>query len=78
MIAVIGGGPAGILAAYAASLSGTQVDLYDHNEKLGKKLFITGKGRCNVTNAVEIEQFFDHIVRNNKFLYSRLKMKVVN
>ncbi len=72
MIAVIGGGPAGILAAYAASLSGTQVDLYDHNEKLGKKLFITGKGRCNVTNAVEIEQFFDHIVRNNKFLYSSL------
>lgn len=71
-IAVIGGGPAGIFAAYSASNLDAQVDLYDHNEKIGKKLFITGKGRCNVTNASDIEDYFSKIPRNNKFLYSAL------
>ena len=49
-IAVIGGGAAGMMAAYAAAKSGAQVTLYEKNEKLGKKIYITGKGRCNVSN----------------------------
>ena len=70
-IAVIGGGPAGILAAYSASLNkGVHIDLYERNEKLGKKLYITGKGRCNVTNSGDPEDFFNAITRNSKFFYS--------
>lgn len=69
---VIGGGPAGMLAACAAAQNGHSVTLVDHNEKLGKKLFITGKGRCNLTNAADIEDFFKSIPRNAKFLYSAL------
>ena len=67
---VIGGGPAGIMAACAAADAGDEVILLEKNEKIGKKLFITGKGRCNVTNACDREAFFDHIVSNKKFLYS--------
>lgn len=67
---VIGGGPAGIAAAYAAAEAGDEVLLLEKNEKLGKKLFITGKGRCNVTNACDKDAFFEHIVSNPKFLYS--------
>ena len=48
---VIGGGAAGMMAAYAAAMCGNEVSLYEKNEKLGKKVYITGKGRCNVTNA---------------------------
>ncbi|MDD6211715.1 MAG: NAD(P)/FAD-dependent oxidoreductase [Clostridiales bacterium] len=69
-IIVIGGGAAGMMAAIAAGESGHQVQLYEKNEKLGKKIFITGKGRCNVTNAGERDDFFSHIVTNPKFLYS--------
>lgn len=70
-IAVIGGGPAGIIAAYAASMNpGASIDLYEQNEKLGKKLYITGKGRCNITNSGEPEDFFNAITRNKKFFYS--------
>lgn len=71
-IAVVGGGPAGMLAAYAAASSGAPVTLFEQNEKLGKKLFLTGKGRCNITNAREIEDFFGQIPTNPKFLYSAL------
>lgn len=71
-IAVIGAGPAGMCAAIVAAQNGAHVDLYDHNEKTGKKLFITGKGRCNLTNAAPIEDFFDHIPTNKNFLYSAL------
>lgn len=71
-VAVIGGGPAGMMAAFAASESGNDVTLFEKNEKLGKKLFITGKGRCNLTNAADITDFFPEIVRNPKFLYSAL------
>lgn len=67
---VIGGGPAGMIAAISASDSGDDVCLFEKNEKLGKKLFITGKGRCNVTNACERDKFFDNIPANSKFLYS--------
>ena len=71
-VAVIGGGPAGIIAAGAAAERGHDVLLFEKNEQLGKKLFITGKGRCNITNAAPIEEFFDNIVTNRNFLYSSL------
>jgi predicted Rossmann fold flavoprotein len=70
-IAVLGGGPAGILAAYSASLNpNAQIDIYERNKKLGKKLYITGKGRCNLTNSGDAEDFFNAITRNRKFFYS--------
>ncbi len=68
--AVIGGGAAGMAAAYAAACSGEQVVLFEQNEKLGKKLYITGKGRCNLTNAGGRDAFFSHVLKNPKFLYS--------
>lgn len=71
-IVVVGAGPAGICAALSAAGEGASVDLYDHNEKIGKKLFITGKGRCNLTNARPIEDFFEQIPGNANFLYSAL------
>ena len=67
---VIGAGPAGIMAAVSAALSGDETVLLEKNEKIGKKLFITGKGRCNVTNACTRDEFFENIVSNSKFLYS--------
>lgn len=71
-VIVVGGGAAGMMAAYAAAASGHQVTLLEKNEKLGKKIYITGKGRCNVTNAAEKEQFFQNIISNSKFLYSSI------
>ena len=67
---VIGGGAAGMMAAYAAAGDGLQVELLEKNEKLGKKIYITGKGRCNVTNDCDPEVFFSNVVSNPKFLYS--------
>ena len=69
-VIVVGGGAAGMMAAYAAAECGHSVLLLEQNEKLGKKLYITGKGRCNVTNACEQDKFFENIVSNPKFLYS--------
>lgn len=69
-IIVIGGGAAGMMAAAAAAKQGGEVILFEKNEKLGKKLFITGKGRCNLTNACDMETLFDSVVTNSKFLYS--------
>ena len=69
-VIVVGGGAAGMFAAIAAAKNGHQVTLYEKNEKLGKKIFITGKGRCNITNAAEMEELFDAVVTNSKFLYS--------
>jgi predicted Rossmann fold flavoprotein len=69
---VVGGGPAGMLGAATAGASGLKVLLLEKNEKLGKKLYITGKGRCNVTNYGNIDDFADNIVTNPKFLYSAL------
>lgn len=71
-IGIVGGGPAGMMAAVTAAEAGHQVDLYEQNEKLGKKLYITGKGRCNLTNACDSEQFFKMIVGNPRFMYSAL------
>lgn len=69
-VVVVGGGAAGMIAAAAAADSGRRVIILEKNEKLGKKLYITGKGRCNVTNACERDKFFENIVSNPKFLYS--------
>ncbi|MEL7597900.1 MAG: aminoacetone oxidase family FAD-binding enzyme, partial [Clostridiaceae bacterium] len=70
-VVVIGGGPAGMMAAIYASEK-YQVTLIEKNNKLGKKLFITGKGRCNITNNKDISEFFDYIPVNSNFLYSSL------
>ena len=69
-VIVIGGGPAGMMAAVAAADKGHKVTLLEKNEKLGKKLFITGKGRCNVTNAADMDVLFGNVCTNEKFLYS--------
>lgn len=69
-VVIIGGGAAGMMAAIAAADAGAQVTIYEKNEKLGKKLFITGKGRCNVTNAGDMENLFHNVMTNEKFLYS--------
>ena len=71
-VIVIGGGAAGMMAAYSAGMCGHKVSLLEKNEKLGKKIYITGKGRCNFTNACDIEDFFKNVVSNPKFLYSSL------
>lgn len=70
-VVVIGGGPAGMMAAIAAA-DKHKVILLEKNDKLGKKLFITGKGRCNITNAKDIGEFFNYIPGNPYFLYSPL------
>lgn len=69
-IIVIGGGAAGMMAAIAAARAGAEVLLLEKNEKLGKKVFITGKGRCNVTNAADMDTLFANVCTNEKFLYS--------
>ena len=69
-VLIIGGGAAGMMAAVAAAGNGHETELFEKNEKLGKKLFITGKGRCNITNAADIEEFFPAVTSNPKFLYS--------
>lgn len=71
-VIVVGGGAAGMMAAIAAAKEGTKAALFEKNEKLGKKIYITGKGRCNLTNACETEDFFSAINTNAKFMYSSL------
>lgn len=67
---VVGGGAAGMMAALYAAREGARVTLLERNEKLGKKVFITGKGRCNVTNAADEEEFMRRIFRNPRFMYT--------
>ncbi len=67
-VIVVGGGAAGLMAAYAARTNGCDVTLLERNEKLGKKIYITGKGRCNVTNNCEPEEFFNNVVNGKNFL----------
>ena len=69
-IAIIGCGAAGMMAALAAANSSVSVTIFEKNEKPGKKIYITGKGRCNVTNACDGTDYFDHVKRNPRFLYS--------
>ena len=72
-VVVIGGGAAGLSAALFAARAGAAVTMIDKNEKFGKKLYITGKGRCNLCNACDTEEFLRNVPRNPRFLYSALK-----
>ena len=69
-VLIVGGGAAGMFASIAAARGGHEVLVFEKNEKLGKKLFITGKGRCNITNACDMDILFSSVVSNSKFLYS--------
>lgn len=69
-VLIVGGGAAGMFASIAAAENGHKVLVFEKNEKLGKKLFITGKGRCNLTNACDMDQLFRSVISNSKFLYS--------
>ena len=69
-VLIAGGGAAGMYAAVTAAALGHKVELFEKNDRLGRKLFITGKGRCNLTNACDMEGLFDAVVTNSKFLYS--------
>ncbi len=71
-VAVIGGGPAGMMAALSAAENGADVTLFEKNEKLGKKLYISGKGRCNITNDCSPRDFFRNVATNPKFLYGAI------
>ena len=71
-VTIIGGGASGMAAAVFAAEAGLKVRLFEKNEKLGKKLYITGKGRCNFTNACAPEEFLENVVSNRKFLYSAI------
>ena len=66
-IAVVGAGAAGLMAAIAAAKT-SDVVLYEKNEKVGKKIYITGKGRCNVTNACEPQEFLENVVNGKKYV----------
>lgn len=72
-IIIIGGGAAGMIAAYSAALTSNEVILLEKNEKLGKKLFITGKGRCNLTNVSDMNTVMENVVTNGRFLFSAFK-----
>lgn len=72
VVLVAGGGAAGLMAAFAAARSGASVTLLEQNEKLGKKVYITGKGRCNLTNDCSTDEFLAQVPRNPRFLYSAL------
>lgn len=69
-VVVIGGGPAGMMAAISASQNNNEVWLLEKNNKLGKKLLITGKGRCNITSSLDMKNFISNVPGNGKFLYS--------
>lgn len=71
-VAIIGGGPAGMMSAIYASINGASVTLFEKNDRLGKKLAITGKGRCNVTNDCENSEFLKNVISNPKFLYASI------
>ncbi len=71
-VAVVGGGAAGMMAAITAAEYGADVTLYERNDRLGKKLRITGKGRCNVTNECDLNEFLQHVPTNPRFLYAAL------
>lgn len=71
-ICVIGGGAAGMMAAGTAAMYGADVTIYESNDRLGKKLAITGKGRCNVTNNCDREEFLENVTKNERFLYAPL------
>lgn len=69
-VIIIGGGPAGMLAAITSAQKGNEITIIEKNNRLGKKLLITGKGRCNITSSIDINDFINNIPGNGKFLYS--------
>ena len=71
-ICVVGGGAAGMMAAGTATLYGADVTIFESTDRLGKKLAITGKGRCNVTNNCTVQEFLENVTKNPRFLYSAL------
>lgn len=71
-VIVVGGGASGLMAAYSAAINGNSVVLLEKNEKLGKKIYITGKGRCNLSNYVDVDEFLKNVVTNPKFLFGAL------
>ena len=71
-VVIVGGGASGLFASYASACNGNETVLIEKNEKLGKKIYITGKGRCNLTSSVSVNEFYNNIVRNPKFLYSAI------
>lgn len=72
-VVIIGGGAAGMIAAYSAALTSNKVILLEKNEKLGKKIYITGKGRCNLTNASDMNTVMENVVSNKRFLFSAFR-----
>ncbi len=72
-VIIIGAGAAGIMAAVSSSLNGHTVSIYEKNDRIGRKLYITGKGRCNITNAADMKTIMENVVNNSKFLYSAFK-----
>lgn len=72
-VIIIGAGAAGIMAAVSAALNGHTVSIYEKNDRIGRKLYITGKGRCNITNAADMKTIMENVVNNSKFLYSAFK-----
>lgn len=73
-VVVVGAGAAGMMAAIASSDNGNNVTIIEKNDKLGKKLFITGKGRCNITNACDMDTLYKSVIRNPKFLFSAFNL----
>ena len=71
-VVIIGAGPSGLMCAINASKNGHDVTILEKNEKAGKKIYITGKGRCNITNNCDVNEFMNNVVRNNRFLYSAI------
>ena len=71
-VLIVGAGAAGMMAAISAAEDGHEVYIYEKNEKPGKKIYITGKGRCNITNDCDVEELFNNIVTNSKFMYSSI------
>ena len=69
-VIVIGGGPAGIMSAISSAQNGNDVILIEKNNSLGKKILITGKGRCNITSSLEMDDFIKNVPGNGRFLYS--------
>ncbi len=72
-VIVIGGGPAGMMAAISSAEAGNKVILLEKKKRLGRKLLITGKGRCNITSSLPINDFIQNIPGNGQFLYSSFK-----
>ena len=71
-ICIVGGGAAGMMAGGTASLYGAEVTIFENTDRLGKKLAITGKGRCNVTNNCSVADFMNSVTKNPRFLYAAL------